>query len=68
MYKIELDVEEHSTVLAALRFYQVYLDTNLGVVPPSVEDIATNGDEHSALDANDIDDLCEKINGAQDVD
>lgn len=45
---------EHSTILAALRFYQKHLT--------DVQDIATNGAAHEPLDADAIDNLCERIN------
>ncbi len=58
---LRLDMVEHDTILAALRFYQAHL--------PSVSDeimaIATDGGENQALDADAIDALCVAINRAQ---
>ncbi|MGF6603990.1 hypothetical protein P3T23_008745 [Paraburkholderia sp. GAS448] len=56
--------EDRNTILAALRFYQ-----ERGMGEPanrsdSIHDIATNGDEDISYDAGDIDDLCERVNGA----
>ena len=55
--------EEHSTILAALRHYQQGLQLNGDVPPQDVYDIATNSDAHSPLNTDQIDDLCERLNG-----
>ncbi len=55
--KIELSNRELGTVLAALRYWQ----HNLGFSAP-LDDIATNGGAFTALDAAEIDELCERIN------
>lgn len=62
---------EHSTILAALRFYQKHLTGELRTIyntphekayTHDVQDIATNGAAHEPLDADAIDNLCERIN------
>jgi len=60
--KIELDDQELSTVLAALRLYQ---DQGLGSPAnrsEAIHEIATNGGEIVSLDTDGIDELCEKLN------
>jgi len=57
--------EDRNTILAALRFYQ-----EKGMGEPvnrsdAIHDIATNGDEDISYDDGDIDDLCERVNSAQ---
>lgn len=49
---------EQAAILAALRYYQ---RTYTGGIE-AINDIATNGGEHDALDASKIDELCERIN------
>lgn len=57
---MKLDIRESSTLLAALRLYQdVVLSRGL---PDQIYDIASNGDEIDALNLNEIDELCERIN------
>ena len=48
---------ELGTILAALRLFQSRTYTW-----QELEKIATNDNEHTALDAEEIDDLCERIN------
>lgn len=52
---------ERDTVLAALRYYQTAFAT-CDAPPATVRDIATNGGEHTALDADEIDQLVEDLN------
>ena len=51
-----------ATILAALRFYQHALATN-GFVPEEFQTIATDGGIEVALTVEEIDELCETING-----
>jgi hypothetical protein len=60
----EIDNEELATILAALRTYQ---EAGYGEPcnrPDRIQDIATQGDgtEYTSLDADDIDELCERLN------
>lgn len=57
--KHEINEQELATILAALRTYQ-------GRAYPSNEilEIATDGGEHTPLSENDIDELCERLNGS----
>lgn len=61
---IEIDDEEHATILAALRLWQN--EEALNAVSPSKQadllDIAGNGGEFQPLDIGGIDNLCERIN------
>lgn len=62
MASLQLSEVEFHTILAALRFYQ-----RLGQGDPdnraeAIQDLATNSGNSSSLDANGIDQLCEKIN------
>ncbi|MBB5546547.1 hypothetical protein A8H39_00030 [Paraburkholderia fungorum] len=59
--------EDRNTILAALRFYQ-----ERGMGEPAnrsdaIHDIATNDNEDISYDDGDIDDLCERVNGAPSV-
>lgn len=56
-----LDMTEHDTILAALRFYQAHLPS----VSNDIMQIATHGGAHQALDVDAIEDLCVAINRAQ---
>ena len=65
--KITLTVEEHATVLAALRYYQ---SKSLGIQenrPMAIDDIATSGGDFEGLDDFDVDELCERINTEYEV-
>jgi len=53
-----LDEVEHAAILAGLRLLQSSADR----LPAGIDDIATNAGEHSQLDDEAIDDLCERIN------
>lgn len=59
--RIELDKQEISTILAALRHYQKEFKHSLDL-PDCLFDIATNFEEFEPLMNNDIDDLCKKLN------
>lgn len=62
-YRLTVSREAHSTILAALRYWQGR-DRKLTVANlQAIEDIATCGGEHEALTADEIDELCETING-----
>lgn len=52
---LSLDDRELAAVLAGLRLYQLYGD--------EMVDIATNLDEFAPLSEDEVDDLCERING-----
>jgi len=51
---------QHSTLLAALRFYQA---NGLDALDQGISAIASNDGAHEPLGADAIDDLCELING-----
>lgn len=57
-----LDNSEHATVLAALRCYQQVRAASGGDIPDDLQDIADNGGTIEALESDDIDALCERIN------
>jgi hypothetical protein len=63
---LQVDNREFATILAALRYWQRNgeLDREEGsIVPPAQEyDIATDCGECEPLDANEIDELCERMN------
>ncbi len=52
-----MNERERDTVLAALRMWQ-----SRGNRPLALDEIATNGNEHTSLDAEEIDELCERLN------
>ena len=56
--------EEHSTILAALRFYQQNLEqAQAGSVSSNqILDIATDGGRHAVLSVDQIENLCQKVN------
>lgn len=58
---LQVTAAERDTILAALRYWKWDKD---GESPDNamLDDIATNGGSHEALDAEAIDELCEKIN------
>lgn len=56
--------QERNTILAALRLYQRHLNLEYGSVPEAITEIATDGGEHDPLLIEDIDELCEALNGA----
>ena len=53
---------ELATVLAALRVYQQQLEMNGGAPPQDVEDVATNAFEFEPMSAEEIDELCGRLN------
>ena len=56
---------ERDTILAALRYWQATLEEADGHTIGDFkryELVATNCEEHKALTADEIDDLCEKVN------
>lgn len=62
----QLTGQEHATVLAALRYYQLMgLADDPQLRPDAIHDIATGGDNAgfiASLDGNGIDQLCERLN------
>lgn len=56
-----LNERELATVLAALRHYERYI-VACGARPADVDEIATDGDTLTALNVDEIDALCERIN------
>lgn len=63
MYNI--DSQDSATILAALRFYQERGMGDPANRSDAINDIATNGGEVISLDAEGIDDLCERLNTAE---
>lgn len=61
---VRLDVTraERDTMLAALRHWQVYLNTVPSPEMGVYGEIATNGGEHGLMPEEEIDGLCERIN------
>lgn len=57
-----LDARERATVLAALRCYQQVRAECGGDIPDDLQDIADDGGTIEALESDDIDALCERIN------
>jgi hypothetical protein len=60
--RYELSDREHATVLAALRAYQWVDETLKEDERPDLSDIVTNCGKVKALDAAEIDALCERLN------
>jgi hypothetical protein len=54
---------ELATILAALRYYQQHEQHLAENRSPWINDIATNGGQAAALSAEEIDRLCEELNG-----
>lgn len=63
--KLDIQDDEHATILAALRFYQERGQGDPANRSDRIHAIATNGDTVISLDADAIDALCEKINVAE---
>jgi len=59
---LRLRPQDHATIMAALRFYQEKGMGDPANRSDAIHDLATNGDEVISLDAEGIDDLCERIN------
>jgi hypothetical protein len=62
MPRMRISEREFHTILAALRYYQVQGQSHTTRRPTWIEEIATNGGEVVALDADEIDKLCEQLN------
>ena len=62
MVTTELTQQEVGTILAALRHYQFTLDRAPRRLSPEIRDIANDSGTYRELTADEIDDLCEKIN------
>ena len=58
---MKLTYREQDTMLAALRYYQEALEA--GRVPGYILDIADDDGDDDSLDTDEIDDLCERLNG-----
>lgn len=58
------DERERDTIIAALRFYQAALAEDPDNIPTEIQVIAENerSGKDAALSAEEIDDLCERIN------
>lgn len=56
--------EDRNTILAALRFYQDHGMGEPANRSDAIHDLATNGEEDISYDADDINDLCERVNFA----
>jgi hypothetical protein len=57
-----LDARELGTILAGLRMVQEYYTSAQDSLPQRLEDIATNSGEVEALEPDEIDDLCVRLN------
>lgn len=57
-----LDAQDRNTILAALRYYQMQGMGEPVNRPDAIHDIATDGDTQISMDADAIDELCERIN------
>lgn len=55
---VVIDEVERDAILAGLRLLQ----EQSGNLPPMIQEIYTNGDEHNGLSVGEIDILCEKVN------
>ena len=64
---VQLDNDEISTILAALRFYQQNGLGDPANRPLDIHDIATNGEQETSLDDDGIDRLCEKLNVSEEL-
>lgn len=58
----KFDSADRNTILAALRFYQQKGQGDPANRSDDIHDIATNGGADVSLDADAIDDLCERVN------
>ena len=66
MMEEDMTREEHAAVLTGLRMLQAALLVGAeptGIRGDSLMDILTNGDELTPINADQIDTLCERING-----
>jgi hypothetical protein len=57
---LRVSAREFHTILAALHYYQVQCDPENR--PPWMEKLASNGGKVQPLDAEEIDQLCQRIN------
>lgn len=64
---LTVDLDEHATILAALRTYQEARYGNPANRPDRIHDIATRCDALVSLDDSAIDSLCERINFAEEA-
>jgi len=63
-----VDIEELSAILAGLRFIQDHIkNEGTDVLPEHISTILSNGGEDVPLDAEQIDDLCERLNHATEI-
>jgi len=70
-YQIEVDDRELATILGALRIWQWMLESGTSARTPTMDPnrilmilgITTNGDTIVPLDASEIDELAQRING-----
>lgn len=60
--QITVNERQHATILAALRIYQKTGMSEPTNRPVAIHEIATNSETIIALNADDIDDLCELLN------
>lgn len=60
---MDLTPAQIATMLAALRYYQQQGMCDEGKRPPDIDDIATDGGSVTALDEDEVDDLCQQLNG-----
>jgi hypothetical protein len=60
---LTLNDRELSTVLGSLRLYQEQ-GADLGHPSAAVDDVLTNGGQHTSLTAKEVDALCERLNAA----
>lgn len=64
---MKLSPEQIDTILAALRLYQGQLSTGQIRSNTEIVNIASNSGAHALLDECDIDELCEELNFAAEV-
>ena len=62
MLTLEVSEREVHTILAALRFYQERGQADSRNRSDWIDDIATDGGTAKALDSNEIDELCLRLN------
>lgn len=65
---IEIDDAEHASILAALRFWQQHGMGDPDNRSDALHEVATNGNRVISLDGEEIDRLCERLNGVDDED
>ncbi len=62
MITLKTDERELHTILAALRLYQDLGQDSRGCRSEWIDELATNGGAVPALDATEVDQLCERLN------